>query len=235
MNFISKEFKNRKYATITSSIIPFQDRITYLMPTERDNDSRVSFITTYDPTIPFRDSLLQDWSRLSSHPELRTIFTNPPRITYKRNTNLSQLLVRAKLDHYVNTNLASTSVSIQRPSSFPAKNISCRNEQCSTCPQLSHKSYYSSYQTKEYFSIPDIYSCDTTSAIYLLQCTICNKQYVGETHVTIRNRMKHHRNKAKTALNRPIYAHLQKHQADINIFSITIIDQVKDLQRRKEK
>jgi len=77
--------------------------------------------------------------------------------------------------------------------------------------------------------IPDVFSCDTTAAIYLLECTICNKQYV---HVTIRNRMKHHRNKAKTTLNRPIYAHLKQHQTDFSTFTIKIIDQVKE---RKEK
>jgi len=103
------------------------------------------------------------YPRLSSHPELRTVFNNLPRITHKRNT---------------------------RPLSFPAKNIPCRHEQCATCPQLSSKSHYSSYQTKECFTIPDIFSCDTTAAIYLLECNICNKQYVGETHVTKRNRMK---------------------------------------------
>jgi len=102
-------------------------------------------------------------------------------------------------------------------------------------PQLSSKSHCSSYQTKEYFTIPDIFSCDTTAAIYPLQCTICNKQYVGKTHVTIRNRMKHHRNKAKTTLNRPIYAHLKQHQTDFSTFTIRIIDQVKDLKQRKEK
>jgi len=47
--------------------------------------------------------------------------------------------------------------------------------------------------------------------------------------------MKHHRNKAKTTLNRLIYAHLQQHQTDFSAFSITIIDQVKDLKKRKEK
>ena len=55
-------------------------------------------------------------------------------------------------------------------------------------PNLPKRSRYYSYQTKQYFEIPDIYSCDTTAAIYLSECNICHKQYIGETHVTIRNR-----------------------------------------------
>ena len=106
---------------------------------------------------------------------------------------------------------------------------------CGTCLQLSSKSYFSSYQTKQYHAILRIFSCDTIQAIYLLDCTICYKQYIGETSTTIRSRMKHHRNMSKTALNRPIYNYIYQHNSNFSIFSITIIDQVKDLKQRKEK
>ena len=43
-------------------------------------------------------------------------------------------------------------------------------------------------------TINDIFSCDTKHAIYLLQCTICGKQYIGESGTTVRIRMRHHRN-----------------------------------------
>ena len=46
--------------------------------------------------------------------------------------------------------------------------------------------------------------------------------------------MKHHRNKANTALNRPNYAHLKQHK-NFSTFSITIIDQIKDLKTKKDK
>jgi len=47
--------------------------------------------------------------------------------------------------------------------------------------------------------------------------------------------MKHHRNKAKTTLNRPINTHLKLNQTDFSTFTITIIDQVEDVKERKEK
>ena len=119
--------------------------------------------------------------------------------------------------------------------SFPAKNISCRNQQCGSCQQLTNRSHYSSHQTKHYFKIPDIYSCDTTHAVYLLECPICNKQYIGETHTAIRNCMKHHRNMSKSALNRPIYAHLELYQIEFSSYKLTIIDKIVDLQERKQK
>ena len=117
-------------------------------------------------------------------------------MTYKYSKNLAQLLVKAKLNENITTDLPTYPLSTFRLTSFPAKNMPCRNQQCGTCPQLTNRSHYYSYQTKHHYKIPDIYSCDTNAAIYLLQCQICHKQYLGETHVTIRNRMTHHRNKA---------------------------------------
>ena len=118
---------------------------------------------------------------------------------------------------------------------YPAKYISCRHQQCQTCNQLSNRSHFSSFQTKHYYSIPDIFSCDTTGAIYLLDCTICHKQYVGETHTTIRHRMKHRQNMRQRATECPIYAHLQSHNSTFSIFQITIIDCTPDTNSRKKK
>ena len=123
MSFITTQFRKRKYPPwlTNSPVIPFNDRATYLTTAERDKNLSTSFITTFDPTISVRDSLLKDWPRLSSHPELRTVFTSPPMITYKRSRNLSQLLVRAKPNHNVTSDLPTTAISIERPPSFPAK------------------------------------------------------------------------------------------------------------------
>jgi len=237
MNFLTDKFKQRQYPSqlTNNPPIPFSEREKFL--SESNNQSRYStnFITTYKSPLVSRTNLLEDWPRLSSHPDLREVFQDPPHITYKHSPNLSQLLVRAKLDTSITTTLPTHPPPSISTISFPAKNITCRNTQCGTCQQLTSHSHYSSHQTKQYFTIPDIYSCDTTHAIYLLDCSICGKQYIGETHNTIRNRMKHHRNMSKTALNRPIYAHLQSHQTDFLSFKLTIIDTEKDLILRKNK
>ena len=53
---------------------------------------------------------------------------------------------------------------------------------------------------------------------------------------TIRSRMKHHCNANKSNLNRPIYKHIQAHkQNSMDTFSLTIIDKIEDMHRRKEK
>ena len=238
MQFINNHFKKRKYPTHLTNQTPisFSERPNYLQSnTDKTSDGRVTFCTTFDPSLSIIDHLAEDWPRLSSDSNLRNIFHHPPQISYRHSPNLSQLLVRAKLDATINTNIPLSSKPAISTPRFPAKNISCRNNQCGTCEQLSGRSHYYSYQTKCYYSIPDIFSCDTTNAIYLLDCTICGKQYVGETHTTVRNRMKHHRNMSKSATNRPIYAHLANHHTDFKAFNITIIDREEDLIQRKAK
>ena len=237
MSFINTQFKRRQYPKhlTTAEHIPFSDRDQYLNTSPRDSTYSTNFITTFDPSIKLREHLTADWPRLSSHQELRRIFQDPPNITHKHSPNLSQLLVRAKLNYHIDTQLPISNPPDILHITYPAKNIFCRNTQCGTCPQLNQHSHYSSYQTKQYFSIPDVYSCDTTQAIYLLECKICNKQYIGETHNTIRNRMKHHRNMSNTATNRPIYSHILHHSTDFSVFSITIIDKIVDTISRKQK
>jgi len=118
---------------------------------------------------------------------------------------------------------------------MPAKNIKCRNEQYQTCPNLTQRGGYYSFQRKTYYEIKGIYSCDTQGGIYLLECKVCGKQYIGESSTTIRIRMRHHRNAMQANSNRPIYRHVISHQSTFNIYTITIIDQVTNRMERKEK
>ena len=234
---IRGHFKKRKYPVnlLNSPVIPFKDRDLYIHSSNQHTGHPVTFVTTFNSNISIRNHILQDWPRLSSDRELKQVFKDPPQISYRHSPNLSQILVRAKLDHDITTNTKIFTKPVISTPSFPSKNIKCRNEQCGTCLQLTIRSHYSSYQTKHYYPIKDIFSCDTTGGIYLLECTICNKQYVGESHTTIRNRMRHHRNMSKTATNRPLYNHTQLHNSDFSIYSLTIIDQVRDTVQRKNK
>ena len=153
-------------------------------------------LTQFDPTINVKTIINKDWPRITSDPELKKHYRENPQISYKHSPNLSQLLCRAKLEHTVSTNLAPQVPPTIRSISFPAKNIKCKQPQCGTCgPTIRKKSH----QTKQYYEILDIFSCDITQAIYLLECNICHKQYIGETHTSIRIRMRHHRNMAQVS------------------------------------
>jgi len=116
MNFLTDKFKQRQYPSrlTNNPPIPFSERDKFLSSSNHQSRSSTNLITTYKSPSLSRTNLLEYWPRLSSHPELREIFQDPPNITYKHSPNLSQLLVRAKL----NTNIT-TSLPTHLPPSFP--------------------------------------------------------------------------------------------------------------------
>ena len=57
------------------------------------------FETKYKPHVRFiRTALLKNWDIIANNSILKHIFPNKPMIAYKRETNLRDSLVRAKLD-----------------------------------------------------------------------------------------------------------------------------------------
>ena len=181
--------------------------------------------------------LSENWGIFANNdPTRKLLLSNHVRVSYTHHKNLAQKLVRANLNAEIKTDIPIHPSPNKITERYPAKNIQCRNRQCGTCVIISSKSSYYSFQTKIYYTIKDIYSCDIVGGIYLLECKICRKQYVGETGTTIRSQMKHHRNASKSNLNRPIYEHIQAHKENnMDTFSLTIIDKVEDMHERKEK
>ena len=234
---IKEKFQDRNYPdTITNQDIPdFNSRHDYLQAKEKGPANRATLTTNFDPTIPTNNILNQHWPILFSEQSLRQKLPNKPRICYRAPRNLGKILTRAKTDTTLPIPEEVTTPTVQVPRNFPAKTISCRTTNCATCPMLTNKSHFICYQTKQCYELKNIYSCDINNAIYLLECSICQKQYVGETGTTIRVRMRHHRNMYQSQTNRPIYTHPKKHQSDFSIFKLTIIDQVTDRNHRKTK
>jgi len=56
------------------------------------------FVTTYHPWLKnLKQILMQKWSLIQNQPLLKTIYTMPPIISYKKGKSLTDTLVRAKL------------------------------------------------------------------------------------------------------------------------------------------
>jgi len=160
----------------------------------------------------------------------KSLSLTPVGVSNTNHKNLATRLVTAKLeDTSIPTSIPTYPIPKLSINSFPARNIPCRKRQCATCPQLSNQSEYYSYQTKKHYTIKDIYSCDTTCAIYLLQCLICSKQYIGETGTTIRNRPIIEMPLELISID--LFTHMSSHM----IFKIIIIDKVTNQQARQSK
>ena len=108
--------------------------------------------------------------------------------------------------------------------------VNCKRKNCATCLQLHKNSYYVSSLTKRKYKVIGYsnLSCASKNIIYLLTCSKCDNQYVGETKQTLSKRLSGHRSAIKKKVNTFISKHfnLPDHSVDdIRIQPIEEIEQ----------
>ena len=89
-------------------------------------------------------------------------FSQPPLISFKRDKNVGNFLVR------------STFKTIEKPGTFK-----CARSRCKTCPFVLNAEKISG--PKRSVKITDRFTCTSANVIYCITCTLCKKLYIGET------------------------------------------------------
>ena len=74
----------------------------------------------------------------------------------------------------------------------------CNSKICGLCNVLKHDNSFKSTTTHRKYkaSVPEnikLVDCNTSNCIYLISCSLCNLQYVGETVQRVKDRFKNHR------------------------------------------
>ena len=89
----------KKYIESSLSEVTFDSRQSALNQQKHKTAERIlPFVTTYHPAVKkLKQIVMENWSFIENQPLLKTIFTNPPIISYKRGKSLKDMLVRAKL------------------------------------------------------------------------------------------------------------------------------------------
>ena len=59
-----------------------------------------------------------------------------------------------------------------------------------------------------YVNVRGNFNCDTANVVYLLECTICGQQYIGQTETPFRMRFDNHRSHAKSLPHLPLSRHV---------------------------
>ena len=66
--------------------------------TKQTKGKIMPFVMTYHPGVKnLKQILMQKWSLIQNQPLLKTIYTTPPIISYKKGKSLKDVLIRAKL------------------------------------------------------------------------------------------------------------------------------------------
>ena len=117
--------------------------------------------------------ILKNYKLLQNDPETGTIFSQPPLISFKRDKNIGNFLVRSSFQ----TN--------DQPGTFK-----CARARCKTCPFIHNANKISG--PKRSTKITGHFTCTSANVIYCITCTYCKKIYIGETGRRLGDRFREH-------------------------------------------
>ncbi len=146
---------------------------------KKKND-RVVLSVKYHPKLPSISKIIvKHWKTMTRDTEAKDTFPKPPMVAYKQPPNLKNILCRARLPKGRNTKRI-------------VPGLKRCFKPCDSCPYvITSKEFYST-QTNEKFQITGSFNCNTEGVIYLITCTKCNVQYVGQTGRRFVDRVKEH-------------------------------------------
>jgi hypothetical protein len=151
----------------------------------KTQNTRTPLVITYHPDLPNISEITRRlWHTVLTSKRMRALFPEPPLISYRRPRNLRDHLVRAKLQDQKE----SVDATICQP---------CGDKRCFSCPMINHTATFKSSVTKRSFKLFCNTNCKSANAIYLIECEVCQIQYVGETKNPVHKRINQHRTSTK--------------------------------------
>ena len=184
---------------------------------EDNNDNKtnvIPLILTYHPSNQQVHKIIMDnWGILQYSEICRNALPVRPLFATRRNKSLKDVLIRSRL---------STSNTVDNYN----QGVTCKFPNCLVCSTLKKKKTFQSTITNKTFKIPVNLACTTRNVIYLLTCTVCNKQYVGETKRPFCVRLKEHLADIRLKRNKPIALHFNSHDSSNNSLIPQIIEKI---------
>jgi hypothetical protein len=131
---------------------------------------------TYHPTnVQVTKTLKHHYKGLQNDEDVGIAFKDQPLVAYRRDRNLKDLLVRARIPNS-NKNTGSSK---------------CNRNRCVTCPHISTDKEV--IGPKGFFRINTTFTCTSAGIIYCIVCKRCGELYVGESGRKLAERFREHR------------------------------------------
>ena len=133
-------------------------------------------VLTYHPLNErIKKILLRNFNILSGDPETRKVFSQPPLVAYRRDSNLHDVLLRNSDSSQLNPHGGTSP---------------CLHARCRTFQQVSSDTDVCGPQCS--FVIKKVFSCQTSGLVYCIYCRRCPAIYIGGTGPTLRQRFGKH-------------------------------------------
>lgn len=158
---------------------------------ENLSDDELYLITQYNPKNPkFSQILAKNWNILACSAQLQHLSKMKVVCGSRRNKNLKDLLVRAKVQ---TTTTGDRDLQPSADDRLPR----CTFRKCKYCPHFDRSLKVTSHSTGRLHSAKVKVDCKSNNLIYLLTCSKCGIQYVGETKRSFGERCYEHFRDAK--------------------------------------
>ena len=197
---------------------------------KKEEIRRPVFALTYDPRLPSVQAIqAKHWrSMVSQDPYLHEVFSLPPLTAYKRQKNVRDHLVRAKVPGEL------------RPYPERARRgMKKCGKNCTACPFI--KEAKSLKIDGIEWKINQNLNCETFNCIYMIQCLKenCKMRYIGETRRILKFRLAEHRGYVKNEdLSMATGEHFNAPGHSLSDISIVILEKVRstdDLYRKERE
>ena len=177
--------------------------------------------------------LSNSWGEvMKSTPQLKDLL--PPKIVFKKCSTINSVLVSTKFPpprwslKTVNLAIQTTSTIDEIPKSLVTNYFSmpCRKPTCKTCSIIITNSKFNSTVFNKMFALTEDLDCSSEDIIYLITCSKCNIQYVGETGNPLRVRMNAHRHCIRANRDTPIGVHFNSRGHNVSHLSVMPIEKL---------
>ena len=134
------------------------DRQSALQTSQKENNNRIPF-TPHNHEV--KSIIPNKFKLLQNDPDTGRIFSQPSIISFKRDKNIGNFLVRIAFQMS------------EQPGTFK-----CARARCKTCPFICNVEKLPG--AKRSFKITDHFTCTSANVIYCVTCTLCKKLYTVE-------------------------------------------------------
>ena len=138
---------------------------------------------------------------LQSHAKVAKIFSQPPMISYKCDTNICGMLVQSKL---------------RQPATRTPGTTPCNQAKCGTCPFICTNTNVTG--PKSQMNIMKQFNCLTYNTAYVIHCTRCAQLCISETGHTLDIHFKEHLVDIKHQREKPVANHFNQTSPLVCVF-----------------
>ena len=178
---------------------------------------RPIFVVSFDPRLPTMPPILKKHWRamVAQDPYLAEVFPLHPLRAYRRQRNVKDIIVRAKVYQ-------------KNRKQRKLKGMAKCNAPCTACPFIMEGSTIT--KSGKLWEIQKNLNCNSENIVYMIECQKdnCRHRYIGQTERKLSDRFSEHRGYVnRKILSQPTGQHFNSPGHSISDMKITVIEKIK--------